>query len=110
MVAMYVTKSPKRGTYSYRRKIPMSLQKLWGKLEIKQSLKTKDYSVALARAAKVNQNFEQKAKHLQSKLNDDASSPTPDQIWFTLEEASALLKKHGLHPDQAPIPGIASKQ
>jgi integrase len=96
-VAKYITKSPKRGTYSYRRRVPEQLRGEWGQREVKQSLKTTNYTKALFLASKINANFEAKADKL--KRRDDVS---PEQVYFTIQEASDYLRKNGIHPDQKP--------
>lgn len=96
-VAQYITKSPKRGTYSYRRRVPEQLRAEWGQREVKQSLKTSNYTKALALASKINANFEAKADKL--KRRDDVS---PEQVYFTIQEASEYLRRQGIHPEQKP--------
>jgi integrase len=97
-VAKYITRSPKRGTYSYRRRVPDQLKEKWGQREVKQSLGTTNYTKALSLASKVNANFEAKADKLKRR-HDDVS---PQQVYFTLQEASDYLRKTGVHPDQKP--------
>lgn len=102
MISKYLTKSPTRGVYKFRRRVPTNLVNLWGKREVVQSLKTKDYSQALSEAARVNQNFEAKREFLTKQLRGEETQDTPEKVYYTLQEAGEFLRKYHIHPEQKP--------
>lgn len=97
-IPSYLKKSPTRGSYSFRRRVPPDLQKQWGKLEEKRSLKTKNHAEALRRGAMYNTQFDERVELLR-KLSRGAPV-SPEQM---AAEAREILVKRGLHPQQLPV-------
>ena len=104
----YIKASPKTGTYSFRRRIPIKLkdhfEKQDGSLrgnEWNESLKTKSISLALRNAVIVNERFERTktmAKEMVGVVKAD-DDKTQKEGWANVSEHYRRL---GLHPDQAP--------
>ena len=100
-IPSYLKKSPTRGSYSFRRRVPPDLQKQWGKLEEKCSLKTKNHAEALRRGAMYNTQFDERVELLR-KLSRGAPVSSEQMA----AEAREILVKRGLHPQQLPIGDI----
>ena len=97
-IPSYLKKSPTRGSYSFRRRVPPDLQKQWGKLEEKCSLKTKNHAEALRRGAMYNTQFDERVELLR-KLSRGAPVSSEQMA----AEAREIMVKRGLHPQQLPL-------
>ena len=108
MVKQYTNKTVSRcltrsvnGWYTFRRKVPVDVQKDLGRKEIKKSLKTKDVSIALSSAAALYQKYEDQFNRLreaQGLLGSISQTKTE-----TILKANLLAMDYGVHPDQAPV-------
>ena len=96
-IPSYLKKTPLRGNYSYRKRVPKELKSLWGLSEVKVSIKTKNHAEAMRRAAVVHTDFLDKAARLRQLLNGEALSPARLQ-----EEAKDILFSRRIHPQQIP--------
>ena len=104
----YIKASPKTGRLSYRRRIPEKLKKHFKKedgslrgREWNEALGTKSKSMALKRAAEVNELFERtKAFATQLELASQAQDGVTKQQ--RIARVVDNFRKQGLHPDQAP--------
>ena len=96
-VASYLKKSPTRGSYSYRRRVPEKLKPLWGKSEVKVSFKTNSHAEALRRAAVYNTDFEIRKARLAELLAGKTLSTE-----HLSEQAKEILVSEGIHPQQIP--------
>ena len=104
----YIKASPKTGRLSYRRRIPAKLKKHFKKedgslrgREWNEALGTTSKSMALRKAAEVNERFE-RTKIMAKQL--ELASQAQDEATKQQRTAQVVdyFRKQGLHPDQAP--------
>ena len=99
-VSRYLTKS-KNGWYTFRRKVPKDVRDKFGRTEVKKSLKTKEFNLALSAAARLFSEYDgqfNRIRELSGSINSVALSKTD-----TIIKANAIARDLGVHPDQAPI-------
>jgi hypothetical protein len=89
----------KTGRYNYRRRVPDSLRSILGKREWKKSLKTTHKATALARYAQYSLEVEREIRAASRTLGNRTLKTSSRE---TFQEAVALAKSWGIHPDQMP--------
>jgi len=89
----------KTGRYNYRRRVPDSLRSILGKREWKKSLKTTHKATALARYAQYSLEVEREIRAASRTLGNQTLKTSSRE---TFQEAVALAKSWGIHPDQMP--------
>ena len=94
---MYYQQDKKSGVYHYRRRIPKKLQAVWGKRQVKVSLKTMSKNEANTRAAKLDLEFEETLQHYKKRVSGEK---LPNRE--VMEQAKEILIKEGIHPQQVP--------
>ena len=104
----YIKTSPLTGRLSYRRRIPAKLKQYFTKadgshrgLEWNEKLGTKSISIALKKAAIVNERFE-RTKALAQQLSIATVTQNEGPKQKRLEGVVEYFRNHGIHPDQAP--------
>ena len=104
----YIKASPKTGRLSYRRRIPTKLKQHFTKpdgslrgLEWNEKLETKSISVALKKAAMIDDRFE-RTKAMATQLLTASVADNELSQKQRLENVIHYFRKMGIHPDQAP--------
>lgn len=88
---LYLRRSPKRGTYSFRLAVPTKLRDLIGKREIKKALRTTDHRQALVMAMKLHDEAQQRFATL---IGQTRAEPTGLELY---KEAVEWLRSLGVN-------------
>ena len=108
-ISSFINPQGKKGLYTYRRRVPADLKAVWrdGKPqgEVKVGLKTANKALALKAGSEVNLAFEQKAKNLRLRLQDETEKTALEKLeerkWI-IQTATQMLKQEGVLPEQQP--------
>ena len=94
---MHFQQDKASGVYHYRRRVPKEFQSIWGKKQVKVSLKTKSKRQANLKAARLDIEFEEKLVFYKKRISGGKLTNRE-----TLEHAKEILIKEGIHPQQFP--------
>lgn len=108
-ITSYIRNQGKKGLYTFRRRVPTDLTKVWNngrpQREYKVALKTADRATALSRGAEANLAFEEKVRFLrgqQQSAEQKSLLERQEERRWAIQAATEMLKQENLLPSQQP--------